>query len=665
MIIFKKILLLFLYSGALWAQHFDPGLLHLLATKPIAPNYSNAHCLVDANGNKEIILESHTELDLKECTYALCGNPMDNQSAILNDRNFQEYLTDDSRKIIKNLDPKLSLVLNKIRSDALVQVDQLEKSFYENGSLKLRPEAWSESFKRELSLEIFKPHFQVIVDLKKPIYERVQVQVNYPKDASEDFKKELKNFASAYETHLKMSGESSEEKGLYTREEKNSISVDRIAFCKKKYLEKKDSLSEGQRKKIEKSINDYDFWVLQEKTNSETLTNNFSPSYLMLIDLEKSMGDFVPELKNYAFAPECSDEKECLDIYKNYLTKKNILNKIKNFRAQINDPILLKHAKNTCRASFIAHELSKSDREKTIVLIEKVKKQMEANVFNKFSKHSQGILVDYINNKIVVNNMNIREGLMSGYSSDSNNEQDEKRMDDFLKREPMAVESNQEYFYKKLISSPEVEDSFEYDSSDYSCDAKTVLVWDAYASLEELTAVIDTETLKQIGNKDQIFVSSFSCQHDLRGQAIVAHELGHAISHIFNTIKLSESSTEFYKNFRKCATNNHKNLPENFINPSSGESAYTEEDTADLIAYMAYPNPKDLFSCTLLSTSLDGKLYDDLSLIQDEKKSIDIHSTSLLRVVQEAINKNIDLPYSCLKAIEPLKNKLGLKKCIP
>jgi hypothetical protein len=141
----------------------------------------------------------------------------------------------------------------------------------------------------------------------------------------------------------------------------------------------------------------------------------------------------------------------------------------------------------------------------------------------------------------------------------------------------------------------------------------------------------------------------------------VAHELGHAINQIFASLKLSTESAKKYKDLRKCATDNYINqAADTTIFSTPGDGIYTEEDTADLFSYMTYSDPKNLFTCALLKSSINKHNYTELGLMANEGDS---HSTSFYRLILEAINKGVELPISCERSLEPMKNQLRLQKC--
>ena len=92
--------------------------------------------------------------------------------------------------------------------------------------------------------------------------------------------------------------------------------------------------------------------------------------------------------------------------------------------------------------------------------------------------------------------------------------------------------------------------------------------------------------------KDTIRVSMFSCTQHSHGKGILAHELGHALSWLFFKYRLSKPSYGKFMELRKCANTLYKKdksdrKPALLVH--EGDHYRTEEDTADLISFLAIP----------------------------------------------------------------------------
>ena len=176
--------------------------------------------------------------------------------------------------------------------------------------------------------------------------------------------------------------------------------------------------------------------------------------------------------------------------------------------------------------------------------------------------------------------------------------------------------------------------------------------------------------------KDQhkIKLSWTSCALHDHGKGILAHEIGHAISLLFNpsateaTLKMSAFSANEYQKLRACATKRYKDkafspeMPQNDLFAHQKDRLKTEEDTADLFSYMVFQDDPTHYQCALLQTSPDGSKYEGLEVLYKPKTG-DPHSTPFLRVLMEAIHKRTKLSSACRKVIRKHKNKINFKPC--
>ena len=159
-------------------------------------------------------------------------------------------------------------------------------------------------------------------------------------------------------------------------------------------------------------------------------------------------------------------------------------------------------------------------------------------------------------------------------------------------------------------------------------------------------------------------VSLFSCTFHEYGKQILAHEFGHALSSWFKkndiksneNVKASEVSYTQYTTLRRCATNRYE-TEERSGYVWSNDKFRTEEDTADLIAHLAFPDESTLVMCSLLKTSTDGLKYQDESIAIINPEDDDTHSARLLRVIIEAIHKGKKLSSTCQQVVDTYSKK--------
>lgn len=158
----------------------------------------------------------------------------------------------------------------------------------------------------------------------------------------------------------------------------------------------------------------------------------------------------------------------------------------------------------------------------------------------------------------------------------------------------------------------------------------------------------------------KILVSEFSCTHQLYGEQIFLHELAHALSDAFKRGAIIQDSSGGYQRLRECAISNHptSRLPISKLS-RPGDNLYTEEDTADLIAFKAAPEGI-IFSCSLLKKTPNNQGFTDLAL---KSNPADSHSPNLLRVIREVLHKGRTLSPVCKQLIDSNTENLRFERC--
>ena len=153
--------------------------------------------------------------------------------------------------------------------------------------------------------------------------------------------------------------------------------------------------------------------------------------------------------------------------------------------------------------------------------------------------------------------------------------------------------------------------------------------------------------------KPLIHVSPHSCAHPSTGLGVVAHELGHALSHLISEHKASSESAQTYLRRRQCVVGLSPILPVKM--PDGAQQKFTidrlttEEDMADWVMQKAVPFNEHPITCDFLKVDSSGQ-YDPkyLEILPAEG---DTHSGSLMRMVREWHAKNGSLPASCQQLI--------------
>lgn len=162
--------------------------------------------------------------------------------------------------------------------------------------------------------------------------------------------------------------------------------------------------------------------------------------------------------------------------------------------------------------------------------------------------------------------------------------------------------------------------------------------------------------------KNTVFISPFSCQNPERGKIILAHELAHVLSRLFKQGLISGEDLAAHRSLRACATDSHPSETRGHSGIGfAGDKLRTEEDTADIIAALVFPDPSILKSCSGLAPSPDGTRY-DARLLELDTDEATYHSPPFLRVLKEAVQKGIDLPPSCREVLDG-RDDINLRMC--
>lgn len=620
---------IFILSTNAYSQHFDPGVIHLLNPDNYpAPQTIRCNLLGDNSGENKT-----SSRDLNDCAMALCGSPTKNPNVFITNNNLQNYVTPELEKSLnKKINPKLDLALKKIKKDRIEQIKNIEKKLLTNGVVKINTKGMDPLFNTSLSDEVFFPYVKKDINMKRPLKERVKVIVTPPQDASEEFKSQLNKYAQDYEKYIKYNSQSVQE---YANEkEESAIAKEYYSLVKKSYMDIRKSIPADQRKELDARVKDFDRRdiTLYDVSEFEIGISNGSAGY-----------------KTVNAPAGCKDEVACQKIFENYLSsKKNVSNILSSLKKDLDNPEVLKQEKLKCNAGIINASSNASNEKNAKAIFAKVKKQMEEKVFSKFSAHSREIIKRYFDNNINANNEKSETLHMAGEEDSTLRELDVASTENLTQN----VATQEEAYYELV----KLQDSGVYDVGMSLCQDGQSIAWDSFMPHKNFE---EDEALSSVyGEMDQMFVSPFTTLNEKAGRAIVAHELGHAMSYVFQDADMSQSSAATYQKIRQCATENYL---ENTKKDGS-EGRNTEEDTADLIAYMTYQNEKEVFLCALLRPSMDNKSYVNLEFL--EQNTQDTHSTSLYRAYLEAINKGLPAPVSCQKSFERHADVLRAKKCI-
>ena len=605
-----------------------------------------AQCLANLVMTSDSQKAPRSEL-YNKCAIDLCGPVNKNKSVWVTD---EKFLPNASSDLIKKLDtqnPLFSRVFDKAIKTKLNEV-QVIKDFLKNGSNNLSslgPE------KRELLDSLmFDQYLKKSVYQKEPPDKRLQITLVPPPNASSDFLKALKNYAKNLQESIVFDPNSKYFKSIYSEQDLAIIA--------------KNSLNAV--KNISRNNSNSSLAVRSEIMHYEQILSRSDVSRMDYISSLTAMRELNRKLSanNQASAfnkPTCQIN-ECQKVYRDFFTNPQLVKKVSEYENILKAPKTKNQAIAKCKASIIVAETKSSDLKKAKDVFITAKKNIIKNMLPKFSSHSRTIVMDYLNNKLEFSNQNIKLQIASTdfvkYFSDSAKE--------YLKNNTIDISNSNSNILESIFV---LENSF----SDInpigqiepcSIGGPPSNAWDVYLPIKLITHAKSEvkEQTKNFKRKDHVIISDFSCQHADHGKHNTAHEIGHGLNYLFLTTKLSQSSAAIYNQMRSCSTNNYvdeMNVDE--LRTHEGDRAHTEEDTADIIAFMSDPADKKIYSCQFLEHSMTTNSYTNLKFIDEFDTR---HSTGFSRTILEAVNKNVNLPESCLQLIKQEKPLMRFNKCI-
>jgi hypothetical protein len=162
-----------------------------------------------------------------------------------------------------------------------------------------------------------------------------------------------------------------------------------------------------------------------------------------------------------------------------------------------------------------------------------------------------------------------------------------------------------------------------------------------------------------------IRISEYACHHPYKGDAIIAHEISHALSYEFKRNRLSSESRDAFLNVRACVSTSNLNYLESesgyYSQAFKDDKLKTEEDMADQLTFRFNKGDKRLFTCSLLIPKDHEKFHLASDKILDDPT--DKHSSSVLRVLRESHYKGVELSSSCRELKERADKNYFFNKC--
>lgn len=574
------------------------------------------------NGVGEIACEEMTHQELAEqCLREVCGPPGGVASNVTA-KNINKFLTPEQIKEFETIEAQVKSISQQRKKDYQAFINEFQKRVrdpqFSNSS------NWDENDYNYFS-QFFWKYIDWQVDGTKPLAQRSQLIVD---ESNLDLQllAGVREFADLFNKNLLNDPLYSYEMGLTSFEE----------------------LKEGIRKKsqqVQKKLAfkvKYDFSDYYTQIENGQNANDIITHFQTLNRVAQNYGiEVIENLSN------C--QNQCQRSINQFLKKLNpqeILSSLQNSLNQTDDEDLIAE----CKANFIMAKQENDLQENFQRIWPEVKKGFQQNVFPKFSSHSQQLMRNYLENDL-------------HFYFDKPLTQDFPNLNSLLHSTPQstALQNSPDSF----ILGDLMNKHFDHEMSSYQspiriCQTTSTptLIWDNFMSKEALAKAPSYQKSFHHLQKDNIAVSPFTCEHQKEGAGILAHELGHALSHLMSRGNMSSQSLAGYQKLRSCASAQWDLSAPARILKYPGDKQFTEEDTADIMSYMAVNDGKSIFSCGFIAVNQDETNYTD-----DNTEPWGEHSPSLIRVLREISYKHSSPPTSCSYLMKGQQDKLGDIKC--
>lgn len=551
---------------------------------------------------------SNDEIAL-QCAHEVCGPPA-KISAVVTPQNANKYLSPANQQKLKNLESKLKEYYTKLRNDQNQFIQELEKRMKS-------PSFQDVSTWKDDDFQSFLPFFISNIDLEfdyaSPPNQRKAKSKTPATDPYAKVHQEIvQNLSVVDHPYL------ANQLGIISTQELRPILIERLY-------------------KIQQTI----------KSQNKSIAFNFEELNFGLKSGAKSDNDVLHaflklegELKNKGIVMAKSlCQEQCKNAIP-YVLKTLKIEDLKKQQKERNSENI-EDIVAVCKASFVNANLENARFADFNKIWPEVKNGYIQNVLPQYSSHSQGLLKEYLENGI--------NFLPSSPEA--------KKFPDINQALSYATTPYHQSSTAALVSKAVTPTYYSSEDPEFSCPliAPRPLLWDLFASKEYLA---NNPTFRPTGvqtGKDNILISPFSCEHAQIGKGIIAHEIGHAITHVMSRPGMSKSSQKKFIEIRNCATSQFSGQPKTQLKYFKDDKMYTEEDTADLMSYMAIRDPQSLYGCGLLYPSENS--YNELNV---KPHLNDNHTSGMVRLIREMQYKTPNkIPATCQEILKRNKNMFG------
>lgn len=573
---------------------------------------------------EEVTCEEMTSEDLAQhCAREVCGAPGSKNSKV-SVNNLHKFISPQQQEELKAIDREVGKIVNQEKQKIQDLAQELEKRKSDTNFLNTKD--WDKYDYLTASNLMWK-YIIWEVDSTRPFKERSFLTIkdtapNYLIPAIEEV---FNNFnAALYDNPIR-----AYDSGVLTLEEFKSAVMQKAQRLQNELAE--------QKRKTSFDLDKFNS-NLSRLSSAEQIKIHFN-------DIKELGDEYDIKLEPDIF--HC--QEKCQKTFDEFLSKLDLDTVIANLEIGI-EYTDEKDKIAECKASYISTNQKNNLSQNFEQIWPQVKEGYLKNVVPRFSSHSQNIIKDYLEN-----------GVHFYFENPTN-----KRFPDLKQKsqQDKNIISNKDkshsYLLEGLINNYYDSDINLFHADIQVCDryAYPSLIWDSYLAKEYLDPSYAAQYPHYNPHKDNIAVSPFSCEHQQEGAGIVAHELGHAISHLMTRDGMSSSSLASYREIRDCASQQWDMKEPSSRTYHPGDSQFTEEDSADILSYIAVNDGTSLYACGLLATDSNETTYTDL-----DTQPWGDHSPSLIRLLREITYKKDTVPKTCQTLMSRHQDKLGDKKC--
>lgn len=549
------------------------------------------------------------------CTREVCGPP-GRKTTRLTAKNIHKFLTPEQMQDLKKIETDVANLFKKKEQKIKEMIGELEKR--QNDPNFKNTDQWEDHQYANFA-NFFWGYIDWDIDASRPLRQRGLITVD---SSAPDYLIEgINEYAEEFRKSVYNDPLYAYDSGIYNEEE-----------LKDAILEKAE--------KLKKELPSFDINQYKKELIGLSDKEEIASHLAKIESLANDSGIVITPVSFYCL-------EKCKSSINKFIKNFDVTDTINNLKMTL-ATLDAKDKIAQCKSNYISVNQQNNLSENFQKIWPEVKSAYEKNVLPRFSEHSRKMMQDYLNNGIHF----YFDNPTYDQFPDLNKMMDETTKD----KEPLAKKKNPD------VLSDLIGNYFDHELGTVVSDIKICetsypsLIWDSYLAKESILPFSPSYLDK---NKDNISVSPFSCEHHREGAGVVAHELGHAMSVLMSRPGMSESSLQGYRSIRSCATAQWdvNDKTERIYHPN--DKLFTEEDTADILSYMAVNDGKSLYACGFLSTDDEENEYNDFTT----EPWGDNHSPSFIRLLREISYKRSSIPDSCKQIMAKNQDKLGDKKC--